>query len=108
MRERSLPTITNKYRTERGNIFIAVALSEEQPYEVFGWAGKGGSFDRGVTELVCRLISVGLQNGVSVASIIKQCENMKEMQPWPNNINGDTVMIKGLGDCISHTLRNFQ
>ena len=36
-----------------------------EPFEVFGWLGKGGSFQHGVTELACRLISLHLRRGNS-------------------------------------------
>ena len=76
------------------------------PFEVFGWFGKGGSFQRGVAELACRLISLHLRRGTPVAEIIDQCADIQEMQPYFNPVpGGRSVAIMGLGDAISHVLR---
>ena len=42
---RSLPSWTEKIRTERGNLFLVVTFDEyDRPFEVFGWIGKTGTF----------------------------------------------------------------
>ena len=42
---RSLPSRTEKTRTERGNLYLAVTFDEyDRPFEVFGWIGKTGTF----------------------------------------------------------------
>ena len=61
-RPRSLPSTTTKLQTEYGNLYVTVSTDEGgEPFEVFGWLGKGGSFQHGVTELACRLISLHLR-----------------------------------------------
>ena len=63
-RPRSLPSTTTKLSTEMGNLYVTVSTDEDgEPFEVFGWLGKGGSFQHGVTELACRLISLHLRRG---------------------------------------------
>lgn len=43
-RPRSLPSTTTKLQTEMGNLYVTVSTDEEgEPFEVFGWLGKGGS-----------------------------------------------------------------
>ena len=60
-RPRSLPSTTTKLSTEMGSLHVTVSTDEGgEPFEVFGWLGKGGSFQHGVTELACRLISLHL------------------------------------------------
>ena len=67
-RPRSLPSTTTKLQTELGNLYVTVSEDEDgEPFEVFGWLGKGGSFQHGVTELACRLISLHLRRGTPVA-----------------------------------------
>ena len=53
-----LPSTTTKLQTEFGSLFVTVSVDEDgEPFEVFGFLGKGGSFQHGVTELACRLTS---------------------------------------------------
>ena len=73
-RPRSLPSTTTKLQTEMGSLFVTVSTDEDgEPFEVFGFLGKGGSFQHGVTELACRLISLHLRRGTPVEEIIDQC-----------------------------------
>ena len=73
---------------------------------MFGWLGKGGSFQHGVTELACRLISLHLRRGTPVEEIIDQCQGIQEMQPFFNRMpDGRSVVILGLGDGIAHILK---
>ncbi len=106
-RLRSLPSVTTKLNTEMGSLFITVCLDEDgEPFEVFGVLGKGGSFQHGVTELACRLISLHLRRGAPLDEIIDQCRGIQEMQPWPNVMaDGTSVWVRGLGDGISHVLK---
>ena len=59
---RSLPSRTERVRTELGNLYLAVTFDENgRPFEMFGWIGKTGSFGHGMTELACRLLSLHLR-----------------------------------------------
>ncbi len=103
----SLPSATTKLNTELGNLYITVTMDESgQPFEVFGWLGKGGSFQHGVTELACRLISLHLRRGTPIEEIIDQCAGIAEMQPHFNRMpDGESVPVLGLGDGIAHVLK---
>ena len=106
-RPRSLPSTTTKLQTEMGSLFITVSLDEEgSPFEVFGHLGKGGSFQNGVTELACRLISLHLRRGTPLEEVIDQIQGISEMQPFWNQL-GDvrSVPVHGLGDGIAHVLK---
>ena len=98
-RPRSLPSTTTKLNTEFGNLYVTVSVDEAgEPFEVFGWLGKGGSFQHGVTELACRLISLHLRRGTPVEEIIDQCQGIQEMQPYYNRLpDGSSVAVLGLG-----------
>ena len=106
-RPRSLPSTTTKLQTEMGNLFVTVSVDEDgEPFEVFGFLGKGGSFQHGVTELACRLISLHLRRGTPVEEIVDQIQGIQEMQPFWNNLgDGRSVPIHGLGDGIAHILK---
>ena len=106
-RPRSLPSTTTKLQTEMGSLFVTVSTDEDgEPFEVFGWLGKGGSFQHGVTELACRLISLHLRRGTPVEEVIEQCQGIAEMQPFFNVLpDGSSVPVLGLGDGIAHILR---
>ena len=107
-RPRSLPSTTTRLQTEMGNLFVTVSTDEDgEPFEVFGWLGKGGSFQHGVTELACRLISLHLRRGTPLAEIIEQCQGIAEMQPFFNVLpDGTSVPVLGLGDGIAHILKS--
>ena len=107
-RPRSLSSTTTKLQTEFGNLYVTVSVDEDgEPFEVFGWLGKGGSFQHGVTELACRLISLHLRRGTPVEEIVDQCQGIAEMQPFWNTLgDGRSVPVLGLGDGIAHILKS--
>ena len=106
-RPRSLPSTTTKLQTEMGSLYITVSTDEDgEPFEVFGWLGKGGSFQHGVTELACRLISLHLRRGTPLEEMIDQIRGIQEMQPFWNTLgDGRSVPVHGLGDGIAHILK---
>ena len=106
-RPRSLPSTTTKLQTEMGSLFVTVSTDEDgEPFEVFGALGKGGSFQHGVTELACRLVSLHLRRGTPLEEIIDQIQGIAEMQPFWNKLgDGRSLAILGLGDGIAHILR---
>ena len=106
-RPRSLPSTTTKLQTEFGSLFVTVSVDEDgEPFEVFGHLGKGGSFQHGVTELACRLISLHLRRGTPLEEVIDQMQGISEMQPFANQLaDGTSVWVRGLGDGIAHILR---
>ena len=107
-RPRSLPSTTTKLQTEFGNLYVTVSTDEDgEPFEVFGWLGKGGSFQHGVTELACRLISLHLRRGNAGRGDHRPDTGHQEMQPFWNNVlpDGRSVPVLGLGDGIAHILK---
>ena len=107
-RPRTLPSTTAKLQTEVGNLYVTVSTDEDgAPFEVFGRLGKGGTFQHGVTELACRLISLHLRRGTPLEEIIDQCQGIAEMQPFFNRMpDGGSVAVLGLGDGIAHILKS--
>ena len=99
--------MTTKLQTEMGSLYVTVSVDEDgEPFEVFGHLGKGGSFQNGVTELACRLISLHLRRGTPLTEIIDQMQGISEMQPFWNQLGGGrSVPVLGLGDGIAHILK---
>ena len=106
-RPRSLPSTTTKLQTEFGNLYVTVSTDEDgEPFEVFGFLGKGGSFQHGVTELACRLISLHLRRGTPLEEVIDQMQGIQEMAPFFNQMpDGRSIAVLGLGDGIAHILK---
>ena len=106
-RPRSLPSTTTRLQTEMGSLFVTVSTDEDgEPFEVFGWLGKGGSFQHGVTELACRLIPLHLRRGTPLEEVIDQIQGIQEMAPFWNQLSdGRSVAVHGLGDGIAHILK---
>ena len=109
-RPRSLPSVTTKLGTELGNLYVTVCFDENgEPFEIFGSLGKGGSFQYGVTELACRLISLHLRRGTPIEEIIEQCQGIQEMQPCVNPMpGGRSAFVLGIGDGIAHVLKQHR
>ena len=106
---RSLPSRTERIRTELGNLYLTVTFDEdERPFELFGWIGKTGSFGHGMTELACRLLSLHLRRGTPIEEIIEQCRGIRDMTPTPNvQDDGTVVWNTGVGDAIAQVLRKY-
>ena len=106
-RPRSLHSATTRVRTEMGDLFVTVSVDEDgRPLEVFGRLGKGGSFEQGVTELACRLVSLHLRHGTPLEEVIDQIQGIRDMQPFWNGLGGGrSVPVHGLGDGIAHILK---
>ena len=74
-RPTTLPSTTTRLRTERGNLYVTISTDDDgEPFEVFGTLGKAGSFEGGVTELACRLVSLHLRRGTPLEEIVDQCQ----------------------------------
>ena len=102
-----LEGVTTRLNLERGELFVTVTTDPSgSPVEVFGRLGKAGSFEHGVTELACRLATLALRNGAPARDIVSECQGISEMQPFPNRIGEEAVMVHGLGDGIAHVLRS--
>lgn len=103
----TLPSRTTKLKTEHGNLYVTVSLDEDgEPFEVFGTIGKAGSFTSGVTEAVCRLISLHLRRGTPLEEVVDQIQGIAEMTPFFNQMpDGKSIAVLGLGDGIAHILK---
>ena len=108
-RPRVLPSSTTALTTSHGDLYLTVALDGDgDPFEVFGRMGKSGTFEQGVTELACRLISLHLRRDTTLEDVIDQCRGVGGMEPRLNRMPGRRpVFVQGLGDGIAHILKGF-
>ena len=108
-RPRTLPSSTAVLDTSQGELYLTVALDGDgEPFEVFGRMGKSGTFEQGVTELACRLISLHLRRSTPLEDIVDQCRGVGGMEPRLNRLgNEKPVFVRGLGDGIAHVLKGF-
>lgn len=104
-RPTTLHSVTYKLEMEKGALYITVTINETgEPQEVFGNFGKTGSFERGVTELVCRLTSLALRAGVDVEEVMAQCRGIVDMEPRLNHLPSQSKFVLGIGDGIALVL----
>jgi ribonucleoside-diphosphate reductase alpha chain len=66
-----------KQRTPFGNMHVIITLDEEgDPREVFAQLGKGGDVSNSDLEGICRLISLYLRSGGTLANVIEQIDGI--------------------------------
>ncbi len=66
-----------RIKTTCGTLFVSVGYVDGKIIEVFPQMGKSGSCGNSMLEAVGRLISISLQEGISVEDIIKQLRNIR-------------------------------
>ncbi len=93
---------TEKVKTSRGTLYVTVNTVEGKPIEVFANIGKSGGDISALSEAIGRLISIALQNGVHVKSIINTLISITGAQPIWNNGR----LIKSVPDAIAQILRD--
>ncbi|WP_035587970.1 vitamin B12-dependent ribonucleotide reductase [Hippea jasoniae] len=97
-----LTGFTEKIRTSRGTLYVTVNTVNGEPVEVFANIGKSGGDISALSEAIGRLISIALQNGVHVKSIINTLISITGAQPiWSNG-----RLIKSVPDAIAQVLRD--
>ena len=93
---------TEKVKTSRGTLYVTVNTESGKPIEVFANIGKSGGDISALSEAIGRLISIALQNGVHVKSIINTLISITGAQPIWNNGR----LIKSVPDAIAQILRD--
>jgi len=97
-----LQGFTEKIKTGYGNLYVTVNMFEGKPFEVFASIGKSGYSTMADTEAICRLISLGLRSGISVAQIVKQLQGIGGSQP----IFERRGVISSIPDAIAKVLND--
>jgi len=86
-RSRSLHGVTTKIKTGMGNLYVTVNKEDDGSiYEVFATTGKAGGNETANTEAICRLISIAMQYGIPVASVVNQLAGIQSTPIWDHGI----------------------
>ena len=93
---------TYKVATAYGNLYVTVNEDQYGPFEVFSQLGKAGGFFGAQTEAICRMISLSLRSGISLANVIEQLKGIRG--PDPVFHNGERIL--SLPDAIANVLEN--
>lgn len=91
---------TYKVTTAYGNLYVTVNEDQYGPFEVFSQLGKAGGFFGAQTEAICRMISLSLRSGISLADVIDQLKGIRG--PDPVFHNGERIL--SLPDAIANVL----
>lgn len=93
---------TYKIHTAYGNLYVTINEDQFGPFEVFSQLGKAGGFFGAQTEAICRMISLALRSGISIANVIEQLKGIRG--PDPVFHNGERIL--SLPDAIANVLEN--
>ena len=97
-----LTGFTEKVKTSRGSLYITINTLDGKPVEIFTNIGKSGGDISALSEAIGRLISIALQNGVEVRSIVDTLISITGAQPiWDKG-----RLIKSVPDAIAQVLRD--
>ncbi|MEK6860897.1 MAG: adenosylcobalamin-dependent ribonucleoside-diphosphate reductase [Nanoarchaeota archaeon] len=80
-RPEAISGVTTKVNTGHGSLF-ATLNTNGHPFEVFSTLGKAGKCDSAYLEAISRLISLGLQTGISVEDITTQLNGITCCPTW--------------------------
>lgn len=93
---------TYKLKSEVGSVYVTVNKDEGgAPVEVFLHVGKAGSTVNTLAEAIGRLISVSLQHGVPILTIIKQLSHIKSGDTYEQS---DGEVTTSIPDAIAYAL----
>ena len=99
-----------KLDTGRGTMYVTVGLSDGRPVELFVQLGKGGQYLNTLTEGIGRVVSVALQHGVPIDSIVKTLIGINSDNPtWCRLSDTDTkpVQVLSVPDGLAKLLDRF-
>jgi len=101
IRPKVLKGDTIKLNTGHGSLYTTLNRNNNNDVvEIFTTIGKSGGCHGAYLEAISRLVSVSLQNGVPIALIIKQLENIVCCSVW-----SDGIQIMSPADGIAKILR---
>lgn len=94
-------SITRKVSLGGHKIFLTVGLYKDgKPGELFITMSQQGSFAAGMADSFAKLVSIGLQYGVPVETIVSQLRHMR-YQPMGFTGDGDVANVSSISDFIA-------
>ncbi len=101
VRPRVLHGFTTKLNTGQGSLYVTINMDESNaPVEVFANIGKSGGDTAALAEAIGRLISIGLQKGVSVEELSQTLMGITGSRPVWN----EGYLVKSVPDGIGQIL----
>jgi len=101
VRPRVLHGFTTKLNTGQGSLYVTINMDEANaPVEVFANIGKSGGDTAALAEAIGRLISIGLQKGVSVEELSQTLMGITGSRPVWN----EGILVKSVPDGIGQIL----
>lgn len=109
--EKQLPTVrpvsvegrTHRVSTPNGSMFVTVNHIGDTPYEVFCSIGKSGGHTASFTEALGRMVSIGLQHGVPLESIVEQLDGIR----GPEQVLAPGGAITSVPDALARVLGGY-
>ncbi len=106
-RPKALPGYTTMFEIEAGHLYLTVSLLDDKPFEIFSFIGKAGNATHGLSEALCRMVSLHLRRETPLQEIHDQLANIKEMSPHWNSSNGESYQVHGVADAIARVLHPY-
>ncbi len=100
-RPKVLQGITYEMQTGCGSLHITINDKDGSPYELLTRMAKSGTCASCMTEAISRTISLGMQSGVELKSIIKNLSGIS--CPSPSGLDDDKVF--SCADGISKAIK---
>lgn len=98
-------SITRKVKIAGHKVFVTVGLYPDgKPGELFITMSQQGSFASGMADSFARMVSIGLQYGVPIDTIIKQLRHMK-FAPMGFTGDSDITFASSISDFIAQWLK---
>ncbi|OQA53208.1 MAG: Vitamin B12-dependent ribonucleotide reductase [candidate division WS2 bacterium ADurb.Bin280] len=99
-------SLTRKVNLGGHKLFLTVGLYEDgKPGELFITMSQQGSFAAGMADSFAKMVSIGLQYGVPVETIISQMRHMR-YQPMGFTGDNDITNVSSISDFIAQWFEN--
>lgn len=109
-RPSKLSARVHKLDTGNGKMYVTVSSYDGKPIEVFLHVGKSGQVVNTFSEALGRVISIALQNNVSIDSIVKTLIGINSDKPtWTRFDESETKMkqVLSVPDGLAQLLKRF-
>jgi len=104
-----LNSITEKSKTPFGSLYLTAGHINNEIYECFIKLGKSGSDIAALIEAIARLISVGIQEGISIDKYISTLDGITGKEIWDYvSSDGEKVTVYSVPDLIAKVLKNLK
>ena len=101
-RPETIYSSTTKIPTGYGMLYVTITELESRPFEVFCTIGKSGGSIMAKAEVIGRLVSLALRNGVNLIDIIDQLIDISDDRP----VLYGKQLTKSIPDAVGQLLRD--